>query len=134
MKIEQTYSQKKRMKYIPTSDEFVETKYESLLYVRKFKYPYGWITEFGTPPDRHFDVVLMSNKTCSLGEVVQIKVIGVFIRKDGDHKFIAVDTSRDIIDFSDLTHDEITALKMLYPCVSDGEGFFGSGVALSMLK
>ena len=48
--IEQTKAFKKRVKYNPDNHTFIETDYDSLMYMRKFSYPYGWIQETGTPP------------------------------------------------------------------------------------
>jgi len=56
---------------------------------------------------------------------VEIKLIGMFKRKDGDHKYIVVETSRDVNDYAELTEEEKEALHRLYPRVGEGEGWFG---------
>lgn len=61
VRIEQTYHQQNRMKYIAQTDSFVEKKnVKSLGYVKNIRQPpYGWIKESGTPPCEHLDVYAM---------------------------------------------------------------------------
>lgn len=125
MIVEQTKQYPKRMRYIPQTKTFVEEEHESLASARQFRQPYGWIKESGTPPQPHWDVILMSDGEFDLGDEVPIKIIGVFARKDGDHKFIAVERQREIEDFSQLDKAEKEDLARLYPRVREGEGWFG---------
>lgn len=124
MIVEQTKKYRKRMYYDAKSNTFMEREYDYLGYARNFIQPYGWIKESGTPPKPHWDVILMSDNEFELGDEVCIKVIGVFMRNDGDHKFVAVETSRDIEDFSQLSDEEIEGLHGLYPRIDKGEGWF----------
>lgn len=126
-KIEQTHTYPNRMKYIPESDTFVETEYECLQHARNFKQPYGWITETGTPPEKHLDVIVMTDKAYALGEEEKVKIIGVFCRGDGDHKLVSVRLDREIGDYSELSDDEKEDLHRLYPRADKekGEGWFG---------
>ena len=100
----------------------------------KFTKPYGWIKESGTPPFPHWDCILMTDTECNLGDEVEIKVIGVFKRTDFDHKYVVVESSRDIQDISELMEDEMDELKKLYPRISEGEGWFGKDVAEYCMK
>lgn len=129
MVVEQTKAYPKRMIYIPETKSFQKSAYDSLFYVRKFDYPYGWMKESGTPPSPHWDVLLMSDRDFELGDEVKIRVIGVFMRKDGDHKYIAIEDARDIQDFAQLSQKEKEDLKRLYPRINEGEGWFGKEVA-----
>lgn len=97
--IEQTQEYKNRMKFDPINNSFNETGYESLFFVRNFQYPYGWIKESGTPPESHLDVILLSPGKYNLGDEVAIKIIGCFVRKDGDNKLISVLPERSETDF-----------------------------------
>lgn len=130
MIIEQTYKYSKRMIYNPVTKIFLESEYQSLQYVRGFTKPYGWIKESGTPPNPHWDCILMTDKSYELGDEIEIKIIGVFKRLDFDHKYIAVEINRNINDLSQLNQNEIDELNKLYPRVSEGEGFFGRDIAL----
>ena len=134
MIIEQTYKYPMRMKYHPETGEFTEREHKSLQYERNFTKPYGWIKESGTPPFPHWDCILMSNKEYELGDEVEIKVIGVFQRADFDHKYVVVESTRAIDDFSELTTTEKEELHRLYPRVSEGEGWFGKEVAEYCMK
>lgn len=125
MIIEQTREYPMRMEYDPTTGTFHESAYRSLASARGFTKPYGWIKESGTPPQPHWDCILLSDSHFSLGDEVEIRVIGVFARADGDHKYIAVETARGISDLAQITDAELEELHRLYPQIRDGEGWFG---------
>lgn len=124
-KIEQTFAYPKRMKYIPSTDSFIEKDCDSLSYVRGVRQPYGWLVESGTPPCDHLDVIVMTDKEYSLGDTEQVRIIGVFCRNDGDHKLVGVPPDRDIEDFSQLPDSEKEDMHRLYPREDKGEGWFG---------
>ncbi|MBE5767602.1 MAG: hypothetical protein E7335_10640 [Clostridiales bacterium] len=129
MVVEQTYKYPMRMEYNPETNSFTETEYRSLYYERNFTKPYGWIKESGNPPLRHWDCILMTDKEYNLGDVIEIKVIGVFKRNDFDHKYVVVEETRDVDDLSALTKTEMDELNKLYPRIRMGEGWFGKEVA-----
>ena len=134
VKIEQTYHYPNRMKYIPQTDSFVEKNKKSLSFQRNVRQPYGWIKESGTPPCEHLDVIVMTDKEYELGEEDRVKIIGVFKRNDGDHKFVGVLEDRDINDFSELTEVEKDDMYRLYPREDAGEGWFGRECAEELLR
>ena len=55
----------------------------------------------------------MTDTEYNLGDEVEIKVIGVFKRTDFDHKYVVVESFRDIQDISELMEDEMDELKKL---------------------
>lgn len=124
--IEQTNECKNRMKYDPAADTFIDRGYPSLGYTRNVPYPYGWIKESGTPPSAHLDVILLSSGKYELGDEREIKIVGCFVRSDGDNKLIGILPERLETDFSDLPEDEKAGLHRLYPLVGAGEGWFGA--------
>ena len=126
MIVEQTREYPMRMEYDPQTGTFHETEYRALAAVRGFTMPYGWIKESGTPPGPHWDCILLSDEGFSLGDEVEVRIIGVFERIDGDQKYIAVEVSRSICDLSQITDTERDALHLLYPQVRDGEGWHGA--------
>lgn len=130
MIVEQTRDYPMRMEYDPVTGTFHAGEYRSLPFERGFTMPYGWIRESGTPPQPHWDCILLSSKDFSLGDEVEIRVIGVFMRGDGDHKYIAVETGREIHDLSEITEAERDELHRLYPRVREGEGWFGKEQAV----
>ena len=132
--IEQTKNYEKRMVYIPENNEFIESEQNSLFFVRKFDYPYGWIKESGNPPDRHLDIFLISDENYSLGDEVKIKVIGCFVRKDNDNKFVGIIPEREETTLKELPEKERTELFKLYPRIDEGEGWFGNDVANKLLE
>ena len=134
MVIEQTKDYPKRMVYHSETNTFSESEKESLAYARGFDYPYGWVKESGTPPAPHCDCMLMSTKEYNLGDEVEIKLIGMFKRNDGDHKYIVVEASREVNDYAELTEEEKEALHKLYPRVREGEGWFGREEAETCMK
>jgi hypothetical protein len=127
--IEQTNDYPKRMKYNPETKTFFATEYDSLSYVRNFHHPYGWLKESGTPPEPHLDVILLSSAHYELGDELSIKIIGVFLRNDGDYKLVSVLPERPESDFSELPQSEKDDLHRLYPREDVGEGWFGAETA-----
>ncbi len=125
MIVEQTCEYPRRMVYNPKDKSFSQSEYMSIFHERNFDKPYGWIKESGTPPEPHHDCILMSEKRFELGDEVEIKVIGVFKRADFDHKYVAVEASRNVDDLEGLTSDEMESLYKLYPRVRENEGWFG---------
>ena len=134
MIVEQTYKYPMRMCYQPETGTFCAREYKSLQYERHFTKPYGWIKESGTPPKPHWDCILMSDNAVELGDEVEVKVIGVFKRADLDHKYIVVEVSRSIADFSELSEEEKEELHRLYPRVGEGEGWLGKAEAEYCMK
>lgn len=134
VKIEQTYHEPKRMKYIAQTDSFVEKNVKSLSYERNVRQPYGWIKESGTPPCEHLDVYVMTDKDYRLGDEVKVKIIGIFKRNDGDHKLVGVLEDREIEDFSELTETEKEDMHRLYPKEDPGEGWFGRQCAEEVIR
>ena len=133
-KIEQTSAYQKRMKYIAETDSFIQKDYDSLFYARSFKQPYGWIKESGTPTQRHLDVIIMTDKEYDLGDEEHVKIIGVFLRNDGDNKLVAVEKNRAVNDLSELSENEREDLHRLYPRADKGEGWFGRDAAEKVIK
>ncbi len=124
-KIEQTFAYRKRMKYIAETDSFIAKDCDSLGFVRNVRQPYGWIKQSGTPPQPHLDVYIMTERDFELGDEVEVRIIGVFWRADGDHKLVGVTLDRSISDFSELSDVEKEAMRRLYGGKYEGEGWFG---------
>lgn len=124
--IEQTHEYKNRMEFDPIKNTFYESRFESLAHARKFPYPYGWIKESGTPPGSHLDVILLSSEKYNLGDEVAVKIVGVFMRNDGDNKLIAILPERIETDFVELPKSEKSELNRLYPRVDEGEGWYSA--------
>lgn len=131
--IEQTQEYKNRMKFDKTKNVFIETEYKSLAYVRNFSYPYGWIKESGTPPESHLDIILISSEKYKLGDEIEVKIVGCFVRNDGDSKLIGILPDRCETDFFELTKLERDELSRLYPRVGVGEGWYGAEKARELV-
>lgn len=54
-----------------------------------------------------------------------MKIVGCFVRKDGDNKLISILPERSETDYSELPEDEKDDLHRLYPRVYEGEGWYG---------
>ena len=132
--IEQTYNYPKRMKYHPEDGTFTAEEYDSLAYVKGFQQPYGWLKETGTPPGPHLDVYVMTDREFALGTELEVYIIGVYWRTDGDHKLVAVLPEREIEDLSQLEPWEKDELKKLYSGKYAGEGWFGRDRAEDVLR
>lgn len=137
--VEQPKGERTRFSYDPVTRAFVGSDFDSLLWHRKFSGVYGWIGGTGLPPDPHFDVLLFTDETPTFGAVLRGQVCGMFMRGDGDHKFIAVDEAwsrrmrRD--DILALPRDSLVELLAVYPQVDarQGEGWFGGDYARAYL-
>ncbi|MCL2603112.1 MAG: inorganic diphosphatase [Defluviitaleaceae bacterium] len=127
--VEQTKDYKKRMIYDPNTNTFNEAEHDCMFLYRGFTHPYGWLRGSGTPPGEHLDVFLLSGGECFPGDELPVRVVGVFRKKDGDHKLIGISPEREEMDFSQLPECEINDLHMLYPFVDEGEGWFGADAA-----
>lgn len=133
-RIEQTDDYPERMKYFAETDTFRSKGTPSLSKWRGVSEPYGWIVESGTPPCPHLDVIIMTDKHYELGAFEKVRVIGVFLRNDGDNKYVGVPVDRDITELSQLTDKEKEDLHRLYPHEAEGEGWFGREMAAGALK
>ena len=133
-KIEQTDKYPMRMKYIPRTDSFVQKYGSSLSYERSVHQPYGWLVESGTPPCEHLDVIVMTDEQLELGDEVRVRIVGVFLRNDCDHKLVGVPLDRDEEDFSQLPDKEKQDMYRLYPPLYEGEGWFGKEQAQSVIE
>ena len=136
--IEQPSREPYRFYYDPVSDTFIRKTIKSLIFERGFSGAYGWIGGMGTPPNPHFDVLLITGKDLQPGDVVEGYICGVFFRADNDHKFVALDADLryrvykpDIDSMDPETHAQ---LMRLYPQIGENEGWFGADVARDYLK
>jgi len=134
MRVEQTPKYEKRIKYIPEGDYFIETNTGSLMYERGFDGVYGWIEGYGNPPENHLDIYVITQKQLSLGDRIQAKVIGCFLRNDGDNKIIAIEEERKEKDISELEYKEMSMLRGLYPRIGENEGWFGKEKAIEIMR
>ena len=134
MRIEQTPGMAKRVRYVPNTDSFVETEYDYLGYLRGFTGYYGWITATGTPPGRHLDVTLLSDRDYGLGDYVDCRVIGYFHRNDLDHKILAVDLDSDVATLEDLSVEERRMLERIYPVQTGPEGWYPVAPAVAIVQ
>lgn len=136
--IEQPRHAPYRFEYDPVTNTFTATAYKSLFYDRGFSGAYGWIGGSGVPPGPHFDVMLLTDQTLRPGDVVVGHICGVFVRNDGDHKFVALDSKRckqaAQADLSALDAETNAELRRLYPFIGENEGWFGAEVAQSYLQ
>lgn len=133
MVIEQRPQDEKRMVYDCKTNTFNPSPHLSLFYVRDVKCHYGWLYGFSQPPDHHLDVILLGEDAYSLGCLVDIKIIGVFIRNDQDHKLVAVKKSSQVNALIDLSEDERENLYKLYPVLEKDEGWFEKDRALEVI-
>ena len=136
--VEQPRQERYRLAYDPQSGDFIRTTRKSLAYDRGFSGAYGWIAGTGMPPNPHFDVIVVTQRDCQPGDVLEAYICGMFKRRDGDHKFVAVDNevasampNQDLAALDPKVYQE---LMRLYPDVSEAEGWFGSQVARSFLQ
>ena len=136
--VEQPRNEPYRFAYDPKSNHFTRTAYKSLIYERGFSGAYGWIGGMGTPPEPHFDILLLTKQNPQLGEVLLSYICGVFFRSDGDHKFVAIDAEwKKIVsraNLASLDKSTYAELMRLYPRIGENEGWYDVEEAYSYLK
>lgn len=131
--VEQPRDEPVRLAYDPATQTFQPTAHKSLTYHRGFCGVYGWIGGSGAPPGPHFDVLLLTDQNPRPGEVLEGYICGVFFRRDGDYKFVAMDAElRHTVsapDLSALDEETYKNLTGLYPEIGEGEGWYGAAIA-----
>lgn len=131
---EQPQNAKYRMKYIPEENRFVETKAISLGFARGVRGVYGWLDGYGRPPQPHLDAYLYTDRDYAPGQAADVKIIGCFIRADGDSKLVCIERERPENELFELPPKESEAIKRLYPHVGEGEGWFAREGALRLIQ
>jgi len=134
MIVEQLGSQEYRMRYVPESGAFVQTPHRFLGHARHFVGVYGWIVGYGVPPLKHLDIMVPTTGEYSLGDTVQVRIVGCFKRNDGDHKFVAIEATRNERTLSELPEHEQTMLYRQYPEVCEHEARLEHGEAVALLQ
>lgn len=100
---------------------------------KAFEGIYGWIDRYGTPPNQHKDVLMITEDKFELGDVIEGKLIGVFRRCDGDNKFICINPDRRENDLAELTDYERGMLFNIYTRKYEGDEWLGKDDASSLL-
>ncbi len=135
--VEQPADEPLRLRYVPEDGAFVRTVERSLIHVRGFPGCYGWIAGTGEPPGPHWDVLLCSADAHPAGAVVAATLCGVFVRADGDHKFVALDLNLApndaVADLAQLPGRWLHYLTALYPVVGPGEGWLNAEAAWALV-
>lgn len=133
MVVEQPQNSKYRMKYIPEENRFVETKAISLSFTRGYRGVCGWLDGYGRPPQPHLDAYLYTDRAYTQGQAVGVKVIGCFIRADGDSKLVCIEPERPENELFELPPEEVETIKRVYPRAGEGEGWFGRAMAVRLI-
>lgn len=131
--VEQPPGAKYRLDDHREDGSFRTTTALSLFHDRGFSGAYGWIGGFGTPPEAHLDVILVTRTVVRPGDIVAAWPVGVFCRNDQDHKVVALDLAlwagNRVPDLDDLDVADRAELRALYPRVDPGEGWHGADEA-----
>ena len=136
--VEQPRDEPLRIRYVRERGEFVRSEDRSLLFARGFGGAYGWIAGTGEPPGVHYDALVVTDWDVVPGEVVEAEVVGVFLRGDGDHKVLTIDTQSshevNCPDLDALPEAIRAQVQALYPRVGEGEGWRGAEEARRLLS
>ncbi len=101
---------------------------------RAFEGFYGWVDGYGTPPNHHIDVIVLTKKKVEYGDFIKTKLIGVFKRCDGDHKLICIDFDRVEDDLNELADFEKNQVFRIYDGNFEGDEWLGKEGALKILE
>lgn len=125
--IEQPPGESQRIEYDLETAQFVKTDYGFLPNHRGYKHAYGWIGGLGHPPQSHVDVFLITDQPLKPGSICVGYPCGVFFRRDGDHKVVALDLlyaqQHPSLEFDHLGLAMQQELKAIYPDVAANEGW-----------
>ncbi len=136
--VEQLPGERFRNQYEPESNTFYRLQRESLFYRRTFKGAYGWVYGLGTPPAPHLDVILLTNRSPKIGDVINGHVHGILRKEKDDHKIIAIDsglwdgTRRS--DPNELDKELLRDIKNVYKFICDEKALYSAGEAIKYLK
>ena len=73
---------------------------------------YGYLTDFVNKKEGdNVDCLVFTNKNLKTGETVDVEVIGIMKRGDGDHKILTKDETVEINKFTDLKEKERNLIK-----------------------
>ena len=89
--VEQAYGTRERTTWDRTSHTFVRT---GLVMEQPMPVPYGWIPQTRNPNDGDaLDVLIVTDKHLHMpqGTYLLVRPVGVLLRRDQDHKILAVD-------------------------------------------
>lgn len=113
--IEQAYGTHERTTWDTTSHTFIKT---GLFMEQSMPVPYGWIPQTRNPSDGDaLDVLIMTDTYLHMpqGTYLLVRPVGVLLRRDQDHKILAVDVEdvrfRSIHDYTELTADLLTPIE-----------------------
>jgi hypothetical protein len=124
-----------RLMYDKATQSFIEKSIEHYYALDESDFGiYGWIEGYGSPPNKHKDVIMITYSKPKLGEIIEGKLIGVFYRCDGDHKLICIDPNRNIDDLIDLESSEKRKLLSKYSGKYKGDAWLGKIDAISVLQ
>lgn len=125
----------KRLIYSEDDNIFLVEKFNNIFMKDKLeRYVYGWILGCGSPPNKHLDVLMITNKQYNLGDKLTGKVIGVFYRIDGDHKIVCLEQDDNINDITELSNNDKELLKNLYSGKYYGDAWLNSEDAEEIIK
>lgn len=136
--VEQPRRERYRLCFDPDTASFVRTVYPALLYERGFVGCYGWIEGTGLPPQPHWDVYVCTDADPQPGERIDAALCGVFVRADGDHKFVAL--GPDLMaagiqpELAALPDRRLANVYALYPVVGPDEGWRGAAFAADLVR
>lgn len=136
--VEQPRRERYRLRFDPDTGSFVRTPHLALLYDRGFVGCYGWIEGSGAPPQPHWDVYVCTDSDVQPGERIDAALCGVFVRADGDHKFVAL--GADLIaagiepELAALPDIRLANVRALYPNVGEAEGWRDSAFAAALAR
>ncbi len=136
--VEQPRHERYRLRFDTDTATFVRTAYLALLYERGFVGCYGWIEGTGIPPQPHWDVYVCTDVDPQPGERIDAALCGVFVRADGDHKFVAL--GQDLIaagiepELAALPGPRLANVRSLYPVVGPAEGWRDAAFASVLVR
>lgn len=134
--VEQELGTSERTVWDERKHEFVKT---GLVMQVPLPAPYGWIPQtLCKADDDALDVLILTEQQIAQGSYLPVRPVGVLLRRDQDHKVLAVDISSTsygrVYDYSQLPDELLTFIEDWFRPYFELEGWLDAGGARQMIE
>ncbi|UOF92159.1 inorganic diphosphatase [Fodinisporobacter ferrooxydans] len=120
-----------RMRY--EYDSKSDTFYPGRKLMNPFPANYGWIPETLSSDGEHLDVVVISDRRHRVGDIIQVDVVGILLRKDLDHKVIGVLRGTPHQQVTKISEDVLAQVRNWYDSMFRIEGYGDADKAFELI-
>lgn len=134
--VEQEVGEIERTKWDVTRGEFVRT---GLIMRELLPAPYGWIPQtLCEADDAALDVIILTEAKLPQGHYLPVRPVGILLRRDQDHKILAVDIADarygNVKDYSELPGELLTLIEDWFRPYFELDGWADAPSARQMIE